>query len=341
MGMGGAATETMSEYDKYWCPASFIDSALVSRTEFEASLKLPTGERAMLERAARGIPNAPPGAVKAGAPLAKSLLKAGGLEATDSIKQAFAADEDFLSLSAVCASTGARKVAEKMAKGFLLALMNPTTDECKVSLQSTMDEMARVIRPPGAVSVDSIFGVPLSSYTSRITKPMVQRADSATLAAIMTAFGGEVHFATLVRKEVQSGCATQMAAQLVVDEFLLDVPNPRPAEILMSLDATVRKHLKEGSLPTATPLSKAVIKKAGPDAVSSIIATFGSSSTFKALAAAEMADELSAFVMVNGIRGAAVSGAYKMAQGFLLAAPNPGEAEVMCSLKATLDELAR
>ena len=146
-----------------------------------------------------------------------------------------------------------------------------------------MDEMARAIRPPGAVSVDSIFGVPLSSYTSRITKPMVQRADSATLAAIMTAFGGSAHFATLVRKEVQSGCATQMAAQLVVDEFLLDVPNPRPAEILMSLNATVRKHLKEGSLPKAKPLSKEVIKKAGPDAVASIIATFGSSSTFKVL----------------------------------------------------------
>ena len=40
---------------RYWAPDSFIDSALATKAQFEASLKLPAGVRCMLERAARGF----------------------------------------------------------------------------------------------------------------------------------------------------------------------------------------------------------------------------------------------------------------------------------------------
>ena len=42
-----------SEYKEYWAPKSFTGSALATKAEFEASLKLPWGERCMKERAAR------------------------------------------------------------------------------------------------------------------------------------------------------------------------------------------------------------------------------------------------------------------------------------------------
>ena len=39
MGKGGSGG--VSEYDAYWCPTSFINSALATRKEFEESLKFP------------------------------------------------------------------------------------------------------------------------------------------------------------------------------------------------------------------------------------------------------------------------------------------------------------
>lgn len=50
-----SAKSAKSEYMAYWAPDTFIDSALASKAQFEASLKLPSGARCMMERAARGF----------------------------------------------------------------------------------------------------------------------------------------------------------------------------------------------------------------------------------------------------------------------------------------------
>lgn len=113
------------------------------------------------------------------------------------------------------------------------------------------------------------------------------------------------------------------------------------AQIMMSLKTTASKYAKLSALPHAKPLSKAMIKKGGPEATAAIISIFGSSPHFKALVTAEMAEDMSEYVQTNGLRAAAVGVAYKMTQNFLLAAPDPGEKEVLISLKATLDDLAR
>jgi len=44
-----------SEYDAYWAPSHFKDSALTSEAAFTASLTMPAGKRNMMEREARGI----------------------------------------------------------------------------------------------------------------------------------------------------------------------------------------------------------------------------------------------------------------------------------------------
>ena len=229
MGKGGSGG--VSEYDAYWCPTSFINSALATRKEFEESLKFPAGKRAMLERAARGIPEKSASEVKITTALTKQTLKRGGSDAIDSIQTALATDKDFLALSAVYKEAGAVKVAQKMAAGFLLAAVNPTAKECKVSLQSSMEEMAREAKSPGAISVDAVFGVPLTTYPCRITKQMVNRADSSTLAGIMTAFGGDTSFEELMRKELLELWGKYMAAKQLADEFLLAVATPTAEEV--------------------------------------------------------------------------------------------------------------
>ena len=54
-----------------------------------------------------------------------------------------------------------------------------------------------------------------------------------------------------------------------------------------------------------------------------------------------MTSELASYAQAHGLKGAAVHAAYKMTQNFLLALPDPGEAEVLMSLKTTLELLAR
>ena len=60
---------------------------------------------------------------------------------------------------------------------------------------------------------------------------MVNRADSSTLAGIMTAFGGDTNFEELMRKELKELWGKYMAAKQLADEFLLAVATPTAEEV--------------------------------------------------------------------------------------------------------------
>jgi len=119
--------------------------------------------------------------------------------------------------------------------------------------------------------------------------------------------------------------------------------------VALSLKTTASKLLKEAMLVKPPKLTRALFKKSGGlPAISAILLGFPKHAGIRALAHSEVAGDVADFAKAyQKTYGEAVTklgqrqAAQKLVDAFVLAAPNPTEAECKLSLGVTIDVLNR
>ena len=188
-----------------------------------------------------------------------------------------------------------------------------------------------------------------------LSKQLIKKGGEAALLSVATALADDADFIALAKMEATRG-ERIVAAKLTGDNFLLAAPNPTKEEIITSLRSSIDKLTKKPPPPTKLPmieepvspakmmtelmkqmsgqtlqpLSKPLIKQGGTGAETSIVTAFQGQPAFETLV-------LSQVEAAMGTRKAA----QRLVEGFLLAAPNPTEAEVKMSLQVTASKMVK
>lgn len=290
-------------------------------------------------------------------PLTKEAVKRGDMAAAAVVLAALGGDAAFEELAAAEAAAGRGLVAQKLVEGFKLAVPDPTEEEIKVSLASTLTTVVAGAPPAAAAAAPAPPAKP--SGGKALTKSLVLQKDPATDKAIIAALGTDDNFGALARVEGAVLLGRWKAARKVAENFKLAAPSPSKAELMVSLGSTAAKLAAEARLPPPKPLTKSLLKQAAlkdalkdagdtKQAVAAVVALFVASASrpFHAVALAAVEEELAATAEAYAAyqkepvaKAAARKAARKLASSFKLASKSPTADEVLVSLRSTLVSL--
>jgi hypothetical protein len=293
--------------------------------------------------------------------LSKDFVKGGGEPVIDAIKVKFAEDPAFIELAKVYADAGKIVVAERLISNFLLASKDPSPNEIKVSLNASLGALGKKSNTTAFSSASVENAAPIVIILARVagaltlglvgskplTKAVVKRGEAM---AIVGAYAGNMRFSKLALMELEIEMGKRAAAKAVAANFLLAAPNPTDEEVITSLHATIGALLKENGLPDKTPkLTKELLTKTkGKSASAAICKLFATNATFDELAHLELSTAVEeykkaykAYTAEAAEMKASRNAAARIAENFLLAAPDPTEDEVRTSVDTTIDVLTR